>query len=173
MRRVRILTTLLCSSLCALTVMSSHTHAVSSGRQALTTSILRVCADPSNLPFSNNKLEGFENKIIEKIAEKLELEVRYTWFPQTIGFVRNTLRKQLADKKLGVVAGTPPANIVAQLGLLANVKPYQLVTDTRHHIPAKEAINDVANGTTDVAFLWGPLAAHHARDVDTKLTTMY
>jgi len=217
MKRVRILATLLCSSLCALTVISSNSHAVSSGRQALTTSILRVCADPSNLPFSNNKLEGFENKIIEKIADKLELEVRYTWFPQTVGFVRNTLRmrdcdlisgitttselvqntnpyyhsayvmvyktdsditatsmtdKQLKDKKLGVVAGTPPANIVAQLGLLANIKPYQLVTDTRHHVPAKEAINDVANGITDVAFLWGPLAAHHARDVDTELTVV-
>ena len=53
---------------------------------------LRVCADPNLLPFSNDKLEGFENKIAAMIGEELGVPVIYTWWPQTIGFVRNTLR---------------------------------------------------------------------------------
>ena len=85
-----------------LLLASLNTQAASTSRQALTTTILRVCADPSNLPFSNDKLEGFENKIIAKIAEKLELDVRYTWFPQTIGFVRNTLRMRDCDLISGI-----------------------------------------------------------------------
>lgn len=205
-------------ALCVFLVAScSSVFAATSSRQALTTSILRVCADPSNLPFSNDKLEGFENRIIQLIADHLDLEVRYTWFPQTIGFVRNTLRMrdcdlisgitttselvqntnpyyhsayvmvyrqdsgitatsmvdpQLSDKTLGVIAGTPPANLIAQQGLLGNVKPYHLVADTRHHKPARNAVHDVANGVTDVAFVWGPLAAHHAKEVDSELVVV-
>ena len=48
--------------------------------------ILRVCADPSNLPFSNDKNEGFENKIANIIGEELKVPVEYTWFPQVTGF---------------------------------------------------------------------------------------
>ncbi len=183
-------------------------------RQALTTSVLRVCADPSNLPFSNDKLEGFENRIIDLIATELDLTVRYTWFPQTIGFVRNTLRMrecdlisgitttselvqntnpyyhsaytmvyrkssgltattmydtQLQQKKLGIVAGTPPATIIARLGLLGQIKPYQLFADTRRYNPAQQAIEDVDSGETDVAFVWGPIAAYHARNATNEL----
>jgi len=68
----------MCAALCFAMLISFGTSASTSGRQALTTSILRVCADPANLPFSNDKLEGFENKIIEIIARELELDVRYT-----------------------------------------------------------------------------------------------
>ena len=75
----------------------------------------------------------------------------------------------LRDKKLGVIAGTPPADLIAQHGLLKNIKPYQLVADTRHHKPAREAISDVVAGITDVAFVWGPLAAFHAREFDDEL----
>src|SRR4051794_3209713 len=53
---------------------------------------LRVCADPSNLPFSNDKGEGFENKIAELLAQRLGVPLVYTWYPQSVGFVRNTLR---------------------------------------------------------------------------------
>jgi len=55
----------------------------------------RVCADPNNLPFSNNKQEGFENKIAQLFAKELGLPVEYTWYPQRFGFLRNTLRAQL------------------------------------------------------------------------------
>jgi quinoprotein dehydrogenase-associated probable ABC transporter substrate-binding protein len=56
--------------------------------------VLRVCADPSNLPLSNDKGEGYENKIAAAMAHDLGLEVQYTFFPQRMGFVRNTLRKK-------------------------------------------------------------------------------
>jgi len=193
---------------------SVATAATSSNRQALTTSVLRVCADPANLPFSSKDGTGLENRIIELIAKKLDLDVRYTWFPQSIGFVRSTLRirqcdlisgitttselvqntnpyyysvytmvyrkdsgltattmsdPQLKDKKLGIVAGTPPANIIASLGMLAQLKPYHLVADTRVDQPARQAILDVGSGETDVAFIWGPIATYHAKDAESEL----
>ncbi|GJM02249.1 MAG: amino acid ABC transporter substrate-binding protein [Rhodomicrobium sp.] len=65
---------------------------------------LRVCADPSNLPFSNKKGEGFENKIAEIISEELDVPIKYTWFPQSIGFIRQTLDKKRCDIIIGYVA---------------------------------------------------------------------
>jgi ABC-type amino acid transport substrate-binding protein len=69
---------------------------------------------------------------------------------------------KLKDKRIGVVAGTPPASVIAQLGLLGNVTPYQLVTDTRIEQPAVQAMQDVASGETDVALIWGPIAGYQA-----------
>ena len=68
-------------------------------------SALKVCADPNNLPFSNEKKEGFENKIAEVMGAALRLKVEYTWFPQVIGFVRNTLQAHRCDLVIGTVAG--------------------------------------------------------------------
>ncbi len=65
---------------------------------------LRVCADPANLPFSNDKGEGFENKIAELLGRELGLPVVYTWHPQTIGFVRNTLGAQACDVIMAVTS---------------------------------------------------------------------
>ena len=59
--------------------------------------VLRVCADPNNLPFSNDKGEGFENKLADLIAHKLGKSISYTYFPQTVGFVRNTLGAHKCD----------------------------------------------------------------------------
>ena len=59
---------------------------------------LRVCADPNNLPFSNRKQEGFENKIAEVFAKDLGVPLEYTWYPQRFGFERNTLRKWLEEE---------------------------------------------------------------------------
>ena len=64
--------------------------------------VLAVCADPNNLPFSNDKLEGFENKLAQLVADDLGLMVRYTWLPQRRGFVRNTLRAHRCDVIMGV-----------------------------------------------------------------------
>ena len=55
---------------------------------------LKVCADPFMLPFSNRKEQGFENKIAELFAQKLGVEVQYEFFPQRIGFIRNTLKAE-------------------------------------------------------------------------------
>ena len=56
--------------------------------------VLKVCADPYMLPFSNRKEQGFENKIAELFAQKLGVEVQYEFFPQRIGFIRNTLKAE-------------------------------------------------------------------------------
>jgi quinoprotein dehydrogenase-associated probable ABC transporter substrate-binding protein len=66
---------------------------------------LRVCADPHNLPFSNEKGEGFENKVAEILGKELKLPVSYVYFPQVVGFVRNTLRARTCDLIMGVVTG--------------------------------------------------------------------
>ena len=66
---------------------------------------LRVCADPNNLPFSNEHGEGFENRIADLVANELHAKVRYTWWAQRRGFFRNTLKANLCDVVMGVPAG--------------------------------------------------------------------
>ena len=66
---------------------------------------LHVCADPNNLPFSNEKGEGFENKIAQVMGDELKLPLRYVFFPQVIGFVRNTLQAHTCDLIVGTAAG--------------------------------------------------------------------
>src|SRR3954468_24849981 len=67
--------------------------------------VLRVCADPHNLPFSNEKGEGFENKLDELFARKLDKSLAYTWFPQATGFVRQTLGAHRCDVIMGFPQG--------------------------------------------------------------------
>src|SRR5258707_6811723 len=67
--------------------------------------VLRVCADPRNLPFSNEKGEGFENKLAELLAEKLGKRLAYSFYPQATGFVRNTLGAHRCDVIMGVPQG--------------------------------------------------------------------
>jgi quinoprotein dehydrogenase-associated probable ABC transporter substrate-binding protein len=171
--------------------------------------VLRVCADPSNLPFSNEKGEGFENKIAELLAVKLDKKLAYTWYPQATGFVRNTLGAHRCDvipgfpqgdelvqstnpyyrtayalvvkpdagldgvdtlgdarlkgKRIGIVAGTPPATYLAVNGLMQNAKPYPLVIDTRVDSSAQAMMRDLISGEVDVAILWGPMAGYYAK----------
>jgi mxaJ protein len=63
---------------------------------------LRVCADPNNLPYSNRRLEGFENRLAEMVARDLHATVRYTWWPQHRGFIRNTLKAGICDVLMGL-----------------------------------------------------------------------
>jgi quinoprotein dehydrogenase-associated probable ABC transporter substrate-binding protein len=76
--------------------------------------VLRVCADPRNLPFSNEKGEGFENKLGELFAEKLQKKLDYMYYPQATGFVRMTLAAHRCDVIMGfpqgddLVQGTNP-----------------------------------------------------------------
>jgi mxaJ protein len=69
----------------------------------------RVCQDPNNMPFSNTKGEGIENKIAELFAKKLGLKTQYFSFPQRLGFVRNTLRFKLPgeDYRCDIIMGVP------------------------------------------------------------------
>lgn len=66
--------------------------------------VLRVCADPNNLPFSNRRLEGFENRLAELVARDLGAEVSYTWWAQRRGFLRNTLNAGQCDVVMGIPA---------------------------------------------------------------------
>jgi quinoprotein dehydrogenase-associated probable ABC transporter substrate-binding protein len=68
----------------------------------------RVCADPNNLPFSNQKREGLENKIAELLAREFNSQVTYTWWPQRRGFIRNTLNAEICDVVMGVPTGYDP-----------------------------------------------------------------
>ena len=176
---------------------------------------LKVCADPNNLPFSDEKKEGFENKIAELMGTELGLKVDYTWFPQVIGFVRNTLRAHLCDLvmgtvagdeimqttnpyyfttyvmfyrsdkghtlagaedphlaslRLGVVAGTPPSDLLVRHALMSHTRPYALTVDTRSESPTREMVQDVVDGTIDVGFLWGPIAGYYRKFNDLPLT---
>ena len=67
--------------------------------------VFRVCADPHDLPFSNEAGEGFENKLAELFAGKLGESVSYTYYPQVIGFVRNTLNALRCDVVMGAAVG--------------------------------------------------------------------
>jgi len=66
---------------------------------------LRVCADPNNLPFSNEARQGFENKLAELLAADRGAHLDYTWWAQRRGFVRNTLKANACDVVMGVPAG--------------------------------------------------------------------
>jgi mxaJ protein len=66
---------------------------------------LRVCADPNNLPFSNERLEGFENAIASVVAKDLNTTVQYAWKPQRRGFVRRTLKARDCDLIVGIPSG--------------------------------------------------------------------
>jgi mxaJ protein len=69
---------------------------------------LRVCADPNNLPFSNDRREGFENRIAEVVAREMGARLEYTWWAQRRGYVRNTLRAGRCDLFVGVPTGFGP-----------------------------------------------------------------
>ena len=66
---------------------------------------LRVCADPSNLPYSNRAGQGFENQIASFVARAMHARLRYTWSAQRRGFIRNTLDARACDAIIGVPSG--------------------------------------------------------------------
>ncbi len=72
--------------------------------------VFKVCADPNNPPYSTKDGKGFENKIAQLMADSLDQKVDYTWFPQRMGFIRNTLKSKLPDTddyKCDVIMGVP------------------------------------------------------------------
>src|SRR5512138_686618 len=77
-------------------------HLTTSAPAAVALPELRVCADPNNLPFSNDKQQGFENAVAELVAADLHRRVTYTWLPQRRGFARNTLNAHTCDVIMGV-----------------------------------------------------------------------
>ena len=63
---------------------------------------LRVCADPNNLPFSNDRLEGVENRLASLVAREMNAKLEYYWHPQRRGFIRNTLGAGACDVVMGI-----------------------------------------------------------------------
>jgi quinoprotein dehydrogenase-associated probable ABC transporter substrate-binding protein len=169
---------------------------------------LRICADPNSMPFSDEKGEGFENKIADLLGKDMSLPVKYTWFPQVIGFVRNTLRANRCDLvmgtvagddimqtttpyyytsyviayrgdsglsftdfndpklkalHIGIVAGTPPADLLVRHDLMANARPYALTVDTRFESPVHQMLTDIVNKEIDAGLLWGPIAGYYIK----------
>lgn len=172
-------------------------------------STLRVCADPANMPFTNEDGQGFENKIAELMAEKLGLALDYTWFPQATGFYRMTLGAKRCDvvmgyvaagdpilntnpyyrsawvlitkkdgdlagvdtledprlkgRRIGVIAGTPPGDLLTRNGLMPLARPYALMVDRRFDSPAEAMIADLDEGEIDAGILWGPIGGYYAK----------
>jgi quinoprotein dehydrogenase-associated probable ABC transporter substrate-binding protein len=93
----------------------SPAYAATQTNEARNKTYLTVCGDPNHLPFSNKEMQGFENKIAQLIADDLNRTLRYHWWPQTIGFVRNTLKLRLCDLVMGVTSVNE---------LLQNTNPY-------------------------------------------------
>jgi mxaJ protein len=77
--------------------------------------VLRVCADPNNMPFSNRNLEGFENRIAGVLGKATHSRVEYTWWAQRRGFIRNTLGARSCD----VIIGMP-----TQSDMVRTTRPY-------------------------------------------------
>jgi quinoprotein dehydrogenase-associated probable ABC transporter substrate-binding protein len=180
--------------------------------------VFRACGDPRNLPFSNEKGEGFENKLAELLAAKLGKRLAYTYYPQATGFVRKTLDSyrcdvimgfpqgdslaqvtvpyyrttyalvfksgsglddvtaindpKLKDRRIGIVAGTPPGTNMAINGLMAHAKPYPLVIDTRVDSSAQAMMDDLARGDIDCGILWGPMAGYYASKANPPMTVV-
>jgi quinoprotein dehydrogenase-associated probable ABC transporter substrate-binding protein len=211
-------TAALLAALLSLGVVASGLPAQAQRIDLVNRTALRVCADPANMPFSNDKGEGFENRVAAIIADELKIPVEYTWFPQATGFIRQTLSAKRCDvvmgyaqgdelvlntnpyyrsayalvhrrsealagsdnlsdgrlkgKRIGVVAGTPPATIMARLGLIQDARPYPLVVDRRHDSPAERMIGDIRAGEIDAGVLWGPMAGYFATKGGEALTVV-
>src|SRR5580765_2301826 len=106
--------------------MTKITHTIAAGLLLVATCAfgadvkqLRVCADPENFPFSNQKMEGFENRIAEVIAKDLGVSVSYVWWGQRRGFIRNTMNATLKEGRCDVMIGAP-----AGYDLVRTTKPY-------------------------------------------------
>jgi mxaJ protein len=93
----------LASLLAPASVASREHGALRAGAES--TAVLRVCADPNNLPFSNARGEGFENRLAQLVAHDLGARVQYTWWAQRRGYLRNTLRAGSCDVVMGVPTG--------------------------------------------------------------------
>src|ERR1700691_1858838 len=100
--------------------------------------VFRACGDPRNMPFSNEKGEGFENKLAELLATKLGKKLGYTYVPQVTGFVRNTLGSHRCD----VIMGFPQGDELAQVTIPYYRTTYALVSKPGSGLDAVTALDD-------------------------------
>ena len=185
--------------------------------QAPPAAALKVCADPDNLPQSDQAGAGYENKLAEALAKDLGRKLEYTFFPQRMGFVRQTLRAQdevtkqfkcdviigvpkgydlaattqpymrsvyalvvpgkgeflklksaeellalppatLHKLRFGVFARSPATDWLLKNGLIGQAHFYAAQSGDPSEHPANIIERDLAEGTIDVAIVWGPVA---------------
>ena len=180
--------------------------------------VLRICADPNNLPFSNEHGQGFENKLAELMAAGMGAKLEYTWWSQRKSFIKNTLDAGRCDVLMGVPTSldsveatkpyyrstyvfvsrhdrnlritslddprfeqwrvgvhvvddnlAPPAAALARRGITANVTGFSLFGAYGEANPPRKLIDAVANGTIDVAIVWGPFAGYFAKQEPVEL----
>ena len=181
---------------------------------------LKVCAEANNLPFSNDKGEGFENKIAELLARDLKRSVAYTWQRQGEGFIRQTLGTGECDVVIGVPAqlegvrttkpyyrstyaivtrkdshldlrtyddpawrnlkiglhtvgsdgsNSPPAHALGLHDLGNQVVGYTMWGSDGEAAPQGDVVKAVADGSIDVAIVWGPFAGYFAKPFGNRL----
>ncbi len=175
---------------------------------------LSVCADPTNLPYSDREHPGFENKIAELLAADLHADLTYTWQRSYRAFLKRTLMANrcdvvmgvpttlpglavtrpyyastyvavtraddsrhvesfddewLKDAKIGVQligaddSATPPQSALAARNIGAHITGYAMRTSGPEINPQGRIIDAVADGSVDVAFVWGPIAGYFAK----------
>lgn len=212
------LASLISGALLIATAANAQAPGLGPGAELVDPHVFRVCADPRDLPFSDTAGNGFENKIATMFAAKLNEPVSYTYYPQVIGFVRNTLNAlrcdvvmgtaqgddlvqttnpyyrttyvlvvrpgtglddvqsledpRLKGKHLGVIAGTPPATLLARDGLMADAEPFPLTVDTRVDAPSKAMVGEIAAGKLDGGVLWGPIGGYYAKHAGKPLLVL-
>ncbi len=190
--------------------------AAQSGPAKPTGSQFRVCADPANMPFSNDRGEGFENKIATLIAKDFGATPSYIWWGQRQGFIRNTMNATLKEGRCDFVMGVPdkydlvattrpyyrstyvfvypkgkglslrslddqvlkklkigvhllgddytnppPVHELGKRGIVDNVVGFKTFYSAEN--PPSAIIDAVANGTIDVAIVWGPIGGYFAK----------
>jgi quinoprotein dehydrogenase-associated probable ABC transporter substrate-binding protein len=152
------------------------------------------------------------------VATELKVPIEYVWFPQAMGFIRQTLfakrcdvvmgyaqgdelvlntnayyrsvyalvyrqgagldgvdhlgDPRLEDKRFGLIAATPPTDILLRLGHLVRAKPYPLMVDRRYESPAEMMIADIRSGEIDAGVLWGPIAGYFAANGSEPLSVV-
>jgi quinoprotein dehydrogenase-associated probable ABC transporter substrate-binding protein len=92
-------------SICLAAVLLGASGGFVRAEEASPARVLRVASDPNNLPFSNQKLEGFENRLADLLAHELNARIEYTWWAQRRGFFRNTMKEGECDLVMGVPKG--------------------------------------------------------------------
>jgi len=176
--------------------------------------VLTVCADPANLPYSDVKQEGFENRIAAVLADDMGAELHYFWFPQHRNFVRRTLLDGQCDVVASVPSGlsmvattepyfasayvavtraedsrrfksfddpwlkeariglqlvgregmtTPVAMALSRRGVNQHIVPFAMWADAGDPAPQSKIVDAVADGTIDLALVWGPFGGYFAK----------
>ncbi len=144
-------------------LMMNSTAVLSAAENTSERKKLKVCADPNYMPFSHKDKSGYENQIAALIGKELNIPVEYTWFPQRMGFIRNTLKKKQPgseEYRCDLVIGVPKEFDFARATIPYMHSTYALVTLQQGKLKqlkqgndlvklSPEKINDLKIGITE------------------------